>query len=498
MNKHVIIIGAGISGLSAGIYAKRSGFEVTILEKHTIPGGMCTSWRRKGYLFEGAIHWLVGSSSKTALYELWQEVGALHDTVRIRYHEPFKSMQYNGETVYLYRDLEKLHKHFDMISPQDKIATNRLIADVKAFAKMEMPILDIKGVKTVNPRKMSIKSMIKMFSIIPKVSKIGKLSVAEYAGQFKHPALCMLLKNIVPEEHSAASLLFTLAWLGTGDGGYPEGGSLNMTQRMADTFIKLGGKLQFSEKVDKVVVKDGKAIGVSVNGKVLTADAIIITQETLAATEQLFDTPQQDKWLVKLKNNTKPAACCFISIGVRTVLEETPMFMPQEPIRCGGFSYPVLDFNNYSDYDGYAPDGCTTLTVFFLGDSYDFWEKARDEGQYETEKQAVAEQVTQALCQKYPQVKDKIEVIDVATPLTYERYTGSSKGSWMSVMEKGKINFADCPCTLENIDSLFFAGHRTMGTGGMPAALITGRKAAQMVCRQFDTIFNNLGPDELK
>jgi len=43
MKKHVIVIGAGIAGLCAAIYAKRSGFDVTLIEQHSISGGMCTS-----------------------------------------------------------------------------------------------------------------------------------------------------------------------------------------------------------------------------------------------------------------------------------------------------------------------------------------------------------------------------------------------------------------------------------------------------------------------
>ena len=48
MSKKVVVGGAGIAGLSAGIYAAQSGFDVTILEKHNIPGGVCTRWRREG------------------------------------------------------------------------------------------------------------------------------------------------------------------------------------------------------------------------------------------------------------------------------------------------------------------------------------------------------------------------------------------------------------------------------------------------------------------
>jgi len=48
-------VGAGIAGLSAGIYARQSGFDVTILEMHTIPGGNSTSWKRGGYPEGGSL-----------------------------------------------------------------------------------------------------------------------------------------------------------------------------------------------------------------------------------------------------------------------------------------------------------------------------------------------------------------------------------------------------------------------------------------------------------
>jgi len=60
MSKKVIIVGAGIAGLTAAVYTKRSGFDVTLNEQHSIVGGMCTSWKRKGYLFESAVHWRAG------------------------------------------------------------------------------------------------------------------------------------------------------------------------------------------------------------------------------------------------------------------------------------------------------------------------------------------------------------------------------------------------------------------------------------------------------
>ena len=75
--KSIIIIGAG--GLTTGIYAQMNGYQTQIFEKHIKPGGLCTSWERKGYVIDGCLHWLVGSSPDASYHHMWQEVGALQD-----------------------------------------------------------------------------------------------------------------------------------------------------------------------------------------------------------------------------------------------------------------------------------------------------------------------------------------------------------------------------------------------------------------------------------
>ena len=74
--KKVIIIGAGISGMTAGIYAQENGFDVTIYEKHTIPGGQCTGWTREGVFIDGCLHWVVGTNPKQQLFPVWKHIGS--------------------------------------------------------------------------------------------------------------------------------------------------------------------------------------------------------------------------------------------------------------------------------------------------------------------------------------------------------------------------------------------------------------------------------------
>jgi phytoene dehydrogenase-like protein len=285
MNKQVIVIGGGVAGLSAAVYARRSGFDVTLCEQHGIVGGMCTSWRRKGYLFEGAIHWLTGSSPKTQVYQMWKETGALDETVKVYLHDVFRSVEWEGKILNLYRGIDRTAEQLCELSPADEQEIRKLVKMVKASTKMEMPVMDIKGVKAKNPKRMTLGSLFKMMPALPIFGRMSKLTCDEYLKQFKHPGVRRLL-NFIPEGYSASSIIFTLATLETGDGGYPEGGSLAMTERMAQTFKNLGGKLLLNTKVNKVVIGNGAVTGVKLKNETLKADAVIVTQETTRQTHE--------------------------------------------------------------------------------------------------------------------------------------------------------------------------------------------------------------------
>ena len=77
MADDIIIIGAGMGGLAAGIYGRLNGFRTRIFEAHSLPGGQCTTWKRGGYTFDGCIHHLFGCSPDSRLYGLWRELGAM-------------------------------------------------------------------------------------------------------------------------------------------------------------------------------------------------------------------------------------------------------------------------------------------------------------------------------------------------------------------------------------------------------------------------------------
>ena len=198
--------------------------------------------------------------------------------------------------------------------------------------------------------------------------------------------------------------------------------------------------------------------------------------------------PLAAPWLEDICNNEKSTVCTFVCLGVRAKLPAViPSWKPETPIHYAGKTITALAFDRYCG-EGWAPEGATALTSGLMHDTYDFWKTAKEEGRYKEEKQALGAQMVSALNAKYPETIGMVEVIDVATPLTYEHYTGAYRGAWMTPIganEKMQKHLG----VVDNVQSLYFAGHRLCPPGGLPAAAASGRDAVQLICRQFNVTF---------
>ena len=120
MKKKINIIGAGIAGLSAGCYLQMNGYETEIFEMHNIPGGLCTSWKRGNYTFDGCVHWLVGSSPKDGFYKQWNN---LIDMKSIKFidHDVYARFYNNeGNFIDVFTDVNLLEKELLAKAPEDE------------------------------------------------------------------------------------------------------------------------------------------------------------------------------------------------------------------------------------------------------------------------------------------------------------------------------------------------------------------------------------------
>lgn len=116
--KSIIIIGAGAAGLAAGCYAQMNGYRSRIFELHNLPGGLCTAWERKGYTFDGCIHYLFGSGDGLPFNDLWRQLGAAQNRPMIN-HAEYQRITDGRKTLIVYADPDALEAHMCALSPAD-------------------------------------------------------------------------------------------------------------------------------------------------------------------------------------------------------------------------------------------------------------------------------------------------------------------------------------------------------------------------------------------
>jgi phytoene dehydrogenase-like protein len=490
MKKRVIVIGGGIAGLSAGVYAQQCGFEVAILESHSIAGGNCTSWKRKGYLFEGGMHWLTGSDKKQPINKLWRNIGALNDSVKIHRSEPYMEYFHNGEPIRLYRKVDLTEKHLLSLSPADAEEIEAFCDHIRKVQKLAMPVFDIPGVKVTKKQSPSLSLLAAGVSALRLMSSFSKITRDSYVNRFSHEGIRSLLHAVTEEKTGVLPLFFSMGVISSGDGGFPEGGSLPFVGRIVERFKSLGGTLLLSTRAERVVVKRGHAVGVVVGGRLMPADAVIIASDTMTA-DGLFKFPLKSAWLAKMQATTEPTMVTFISLGIDADLRRYNkglVFKLQRPIKLASQTYEYLNVNNYAGDPAYSAEGKTAMTIMLGGDTYDYWKRAREAGNYDTEKRRLADEIIAALTEHIPVIKGRVEVCDVATPLTYERYCGNWKGSWMTEMTS-EMKMKSYPAVIKGLNGVYFAGQRMMPPGGLPVALMSGRTAVQYLCRDTGTVF---------
>lgn len=135
--KSIVIIGAGIAGLAAGSYARMNGYDSVIFEMHDKPGGVCTSWKRKGYTIDGCIHHLAGSGPKSEVHQVWRELGAA-DPQDFVFYDEIVQVEADGLALTVHSDIDRLERHMKEIAPEDADTIDEYVAAARAFTRIDL------------------------------------------------------------------------------------------------------------------------------------------------------------------------------------------------------------------------------------------------------------------------------------------------------------------------------------------------------------------------
>lgn len=491
-NNSVIIIGGGFAGLAAGIYAQLNGYKTEIYELHNLPGGLCTSWERKGFTFDGCIHWLVGSSPMSGMYDMWEETGVIQNRSFVNMDEYFRVEDSSGKTVVFYTDVDRLEKHLLEVSPQDEKPIKMFIEGIRMCIPFDSPSKhDSIFVK--------IKKQVRTASIFiangRKMQEWMKLTFEDFSKQFKDPLLKEAFMQMWIPEFSTLFMLFTFAYLHNRNAGYPIGGSKPMALALEARYKELGGIIHYKKKVSKILTDNGKAVGIRLDDYIeKIAGRVISAADGHSTIFDMLDNRFGDeksrepyeKWPVF-------PSLIFVSLGVNRSFDDVPKtvsgmtFKLKEPVIVGDTIRDWLSVHIFNQDPTLAPAGKTVLNVMLKSD-YNYWKDiAENRKAYNQKKEEITKTIIELLEQRFPGITPQVEVADVATPLTFERYTGNWKGcfeGWLITPANAYTLMKPMSQTLSGLDNFYMCGQWVEPGGGLPTALMSAKRLVKKICKE--------------
>jgi phytoene dehydrogenase-like protein len=340
-----------------------------------------------------------------------------------------------------------------------------------------------------------IKMGVRMLPFMGSLRKYGKMSMEEFAARFSDPLLRQAFRVAVDDlpDMPAMALMMVLAFMHAGDGCFPTGGSLEFARAIESRYLDLGGEIHYRSRVERILVEDDRAVGIRLtDGTEHRAEAIISAADGHAT---IFDMLQGRYASDKVRGYYEKLpifpSWIQVSLGVARDLSDQAqavIYLFEEPIDIAGEKCEYIRFRHFCYDPSMAPPGRSALVSTFSSD-HSYWKELNKEPErYEAEKKEIAIKVIDQLESRLPGISEQIEVVDVSTPMTVERYTGNWQGSqegWLITTETfGIVMGKGMDKTLPSLDDFYMCGQWVEPGGGVSTAAVSGRTVVKMICKK--------------
>ena len=490
--KSMIIIGAGLAGLSTGCYAQMNGYESKIFEHHSVPGGVAAVWKRGDYLIDGGIHFLIGHKPGTPIYDVYSEICDI-DSIELEDMTTYLNFvdETGTKSIEFTQDIKKLERDMIELAPEDADEIRNFIKEVNSL--IGSPLLTDMGMSTAPPeirgRLDSLKEMWQMRGFMKYFMGKYSKSAGEYSEHFQNPFMKKVISWLFSPDGPIWFVIMILATVASGHLGLFKGGCHTFVRSIEERYKSIGGQIQYRSKVEKVIVENDKAVGIVLaDGTEHRADVVVSAADGRSTIFNLLEGQYVDDKIKKRYDTWRTYdPMITVSLGVsRTFDDEAPLnaFMQTEPIHLSDREVPLLFLRIFNHGDAFAPAGKSVIQII-LETEWKYWIELQDDReQYDIEKEKLAQDLIDRLEKIYPELKDQVEKIDVSTPYTTWRYTLNDRGSPMGWLMTKSTIMEQIPRTLPGLDNFYMAGHWVLPGGGVPGSIYTGRNVVQILCKR--------------
>jgi len=445
-----IIIGSGLGGLSCGAYLAKNGQKVLVLEKNNILGGYAASFKRGPYSFDIGLHAVDGVGKDQPMSKFLEMCGVANSISFLKIKYFIRAVFPEHDLRIPSGDLARVVAVFEENFPHEKEGITNLFKQMTniysdtihfffSTAPMwqQLPIFPFRYKSLFANMKKTVKQLLDKHL---KDEKLKTILFANYS-----------FYGLPPSQVSVLSAVGNINYWKEG-AYYPKGGNQVIPNAFVNVIRNNNGEMLLGEEVTAITVENNKAVGVTTEkgkkylGKNIVSNACAI--ETFH--KMVGDQKLPDRFKTKLDKMQTSGSGFLVYLGLDESFKQTlesiedydivvsetyDQDQDYEWIQSCNVEKSHFYITLYSNIDSSLAKDGRFVASLLQGQPYSYWKrfeaayKSGNKEEYNKEKDRIAGILIRRAENVIPNLSKYIETVEIATPLTLQKFTGNFNGA---------------------------------------------------------------------
>lgn len=486
-----VIIGAGLSGLTAAALLAKRGLKVAVIDKNHHPGGSCGIFKRGDTIFDFGSSMLFG----------WGEKGfnphrfvfnCLEEPIKLIKHEVLYCVNYNGKRIVFWPDLGRFTEELGQAFPSEKENIKRFYKDLSRIYRhvmVENPAYTTPDeTRPIQAMKSFVKHPASYLRFLSLLNRSTADLLSEY---FSDPSIMKFFDKLTSTYcyttvKETPAILSAVMFVDNHTGGsyYPTGSTLFLSGKLEKVIEEGGGDMIMDREAVSILFTGGVPSRVILDDGRIIKGAEIIYSGTVW---NLFGRLIPPEIPVKKRAERMAAEATYPSVVLYALVDSGAIPEDALPVEMLVGNPDRIDESEVTVYipglDDKSICAPGTQAVMAIGPSFNNWDP-KNRAEYKEKKEREVQRLISVLERRFPGISKSLLFAETATPATIERYTMKNNGSVAGPKQKIGQHMFKRLHTRSEWPTLFYCGESTVMGTGTPAVTVSGLSAANAVLKK--------------